>query len=99
MENNKKIINIDELEKISQMLFSKLKENIGNEIEVNKDFYWNISEEELYNPYDEPSNMTLGQLSDDIERINYVYKFSDEIVNYDLKRLSTIIQVLSLEVW
>lgn len=99
MENNKKIINIDELERISQMLFSKLKENIGNEIEVNKDFYWNISEEELYNPYDEPSNMTLGQLSDDIERINYVYKFSDEIVNYDLKRLSTIIQVLSLEVW
>jgi len=89
-------INIDEIQKITSLLLSKLKESKGNEIEINNDYYWDISSDELYNPYEEPKNITLGQLSDDLEEVQRLAKSDDAIV-YDLKRLGIILKALSIE--
>jgi hypothetical protein len=95
MDNNMKV-NIDDIEKITSLLLSKLKESKGNEIEINNDFYWDISEDQLYSPYEEPKNITLGQLSDDLEEVQRLAK-SDDAIIYDLKRVSQILKVLSIE--
>lgn len=89
-------VKISEIEKIALLLLSKLKESKGDEIELSNDFYWDISEEELYNPYEEPKNISLGQLSFDLEEIQRLDKADDAIV-YDLKRLSSILKALSDE--
>ena len=89
-------VNIEEIEKITLFLLSNLRLSKGNEIELNNDFYWEIQAEELYNPYEEPKNITLGQLSDDLEEIQRLNKSDDAIV-YDLKRLASILKALSLE--
>lgn len=89
-------VNIEEIEKIVSLLFSKLRESRGNEIELNNDFYWDISIEELYNPYEEPKNITLGQLSEDLDEIQRLNK-SDDAIAYDLKRLVSILIALSIE--
>ena len=95
MDNNMKI-SIDEIQKITSLLLSRLKESRGNEIEITNDYYWDISDEELYNPYEEPKNITLGQLSDDIEEIQRLIN-SDDAIMYDLKRLSVIFKAISIE--
>jgi hypothetical protein len=89
-------VNIEEIEKVVLLLLLKLRESKGNEIELNNDFYWEISDEELYNPYSEPKNITLGQLTNDLDEIQRLNKFDDAIV-YDLKRISSILKVLSIE--
>ena len=89
-------VNIDEIQKITSLLLLKLKKSVGNEIEINNDYYWDISNEELYNPYEEPKNITLGQLSDDLDEINRLLQFDDAIM-YDLKRITGILKTLSLE--
>ncbi|ACE06213.1 hypothetical protein Aasi_0842 [Candidatus Amoebophilus asiaticus 5a2] len=89
-------VKIDDIEKVTSLLLSKLKESKGNEIELNNDFYWDISEEELYNPYQDPKNITLDQLSDDLEEIQRLIK-SDDAITYDLKRLASILKALSIE--
>lgn len=89
-------VNIDEIQKITSLLLSKLKESKGNEIEISNDYYWDISQDELYSPYEEPKNVTLGQLSDDLEEVQRLIK-SDDAIMYDLKRLSNILKVLSIE--
>jgi hypothetical protein len=89
-------INIEEIEKIVLLLLSKLRESKGNEIVLNNDFYWDISLEELYNPYKEPQNITLGQLSDDLDEIQRLNK-SDGAIVYDLKRIASILKALSIE--
>lgn len=89
-------ISIDEIQKITSLLLSRLKESRGNEIEITNDYYWDISDEELYNPYEEPKNITLGQLSDDIEEIQRLIN-SDDAIMYDLKRLSVIFKAISIE--
>ena len=89
-------VSIEEIEKVVSLLLSKLRESKGNEIELNNDFYWDISAEELYNPYEEPKNITLGQLSDDLVEIQRLNK-SDDAIAYDLKRLASILKALSIE--
>lgn len=89
-------VNIKEMEKIASLLFSKLRESKGNEIELNNDYYWDISVDELYNPYEEPKNITLGQLSDDLNEIQRLDK-SDDAIPYDLKRFASILNALSTE--
>lgn len=89
-------INIDKLQWIITLLLLKLKEGKGNEIELENDFYWDISEKELYNPYEMPQNISLGQLSDDLEEVERLLK-SDDAISYDLKRVSNILKSLSIE--
>ena len=89
-------INIDELQKVTIFLLSKLKENSGEEIEISNDYYWSILDDELYNPYEKPTDLTLGQLSDDLEEIKRLIN-SDDAIMYDLKRLAVIFKAISIE--
>ena len=89
-------ISVDEIQKITSHLLSRLKESRGNTIEINNDYYWDISDEELYNPYEEPKNITLGQLSADIEEVQRLVN-SDNAIMYDLKRLAEIFKAISIE--
>ena len=89
-------ININDVEKITLLLFSRLRDNIGVELDVENDFYWDITEKELYNPYVEPKDITLGQLSDDWAELSRT-DFSENMIPYDLKRLASIIKALGIE--
>lgn len=89
-------ININDLEKIILLLLHKLKESKGNEIELNNDFFWDIPSDELYNPYEDPKNITLGQLTDEVNEIMRLMK-ADEAIAYDLKRVASILTALSIE--
>ncbi len=89
-------VNIDEIQKIAFLLFAKLKESNGVEIELKSDYYWCFVEEEIYNPYDDPKNLTLGQLSDDLNELHNSL-LSDDLVSYDLRRLARILEALSIE--
>ena len=89
-------VNIEQIESITMLLLLKLRESKGNEIELNSDFYWDVSKEELYNPYEKPKNITLGQLSDDLDELQRLSK-SNNAIAYDLKRVASIIKALSIE--
>lgn len=90
-------IKIDELQKITTILLSKLKERKGNEVEIESDFYWDISSTQLYKPYSDPSDISLGQISDDIKEVRRLLNSEDESIPYDLKRIAEIIKVLGIE--
>jgi len=89
-------VNIDQLTEVTQLLLSRLRERAGNDIELSNDYYWDISSEQLYNPYAEPKDLTLGQLSFDIEKVQNLDP--EHIISYDLKVVSEIFKALSNEV-
>lgn len=90
-------IKIDEILEIVTLLLLKLKNEKGNEIELDSDFYWDISSDKLYNPYNEPNDLSLGQLSDDLAELYRLSKSRDKAIAYDLKRIAEILKVLSIE--
>ena len=89
-------IKISEIETTVSLLLTMLKDSIGEEIALDNDYYWEILSEDMYNPYVEPTNFTLGQLSDDITEIRRL-KTTGDAIGYDLKRISRILNALSFE--
>ena len=87
-------VNIDEIEKIALLLLAKLKQSNGVEIDLKSDYYWCFDQEEIYNPYDDPKNITLGQLSDELNELKNILHSGDALA-YDLKRLARILEALS----
>jgi hypothetical protein len=87
-------IRISDIENITLLLLSKLRAEVGEDVVVSKDFYWDIPQEEIYNPYEEPKNLTLGQLSDEYDEILRLKRTGDDAMAYDLKRLSAILRIL-----
>ena len=88
------LVKINEIQQIVNLILSKFKDRLGNDIEIDNDFYWDIPSDELYNPYIEPKNIGLGQLSSDLEEVKRFITHDDPIP-YDLKRVATILIALS----
>lgn len=91
------LININEIERITSLLLSKFREIKGDEVELNNDYYWDISDDELYNPYEIPKNITLGQLSFDLESIQRLKITNSDAISYDLIKVASILKALSIE--
>lgn len=89
-------VEIAKIKLVLDILLNKIEEYNGNSLDLNVDFYWDISFNEIYNPYEEPKNISLGQLSDDLDVINKLSDNHDKIVAYDLKRIAEIIKAISL---
>ena len=87
-------MDIDTLERAFQLIFSHLQKNQINSIEVDKDFYWDISSQERYNPYQDPKDLSLGQLSSDWEEIQKIALGEKEPTGYALLWLSSLLRFL-----
>jgi hypothetical protein len=88
-------VKINELEQVLNMLLTELREQNGAEIAIEKeDFYWAIPQESLYNPYEKPQELMLGQLSDDLEHLHKLATHELPTVRNDFVKLSAIFQMI-----
>lgn len=85
-------IRVAELRRASAVLFDYLEQTGCDEIELDQDHYWSIPIEELYSMYSAPVNLTVGQLSEDLENVRAVVEGRRAYVNYALVWLSTILR-------
>lgn len=70
-------------------------EKLGYEqVEIPFEYYWNIPQEVRYDPYQEPKQFTLGQLSDNWEGLKQILEGERDPVVYDLVWLSTILRAI-----
>ena len=88
-------INLDELQKSVLVLISKFKERAGTSIDLKNDYYWDIDAKELYNPYQEPRDFALWQISFDWEHLKKINP--DEAIPYDFEKVANILKALSNE--
>jgi hypothetical protein len=89
-------VKISEIEFIVALLLNKLKENLGDEITSDSDYYWENSPDEVYDPHKKPKDFTLGQLSDDMQELRRLSNSKDSI-KYDLNIISRILKAISIE--
>lgn len=60
-------IDIYKIEIIFNLIINKLKSDGIHKIFLDDDFYWNIQSNLLYDPYNEPNQFDMGQLSEDYD--------------------------------
>ncbi|MFC1894872.1 hypothetical protein ACFLYH_02890 [Candidatus Dependentiae bacterium] len=87
-------INMTDLRVLCQKILTQTENTIGNNIEVNFDYYWNVIYEEKYDFDSDSPKIVTGSFVDDWnslkKNINTGSKFS--IVDFD--RLGNVIRIL-----
>jgi len=91
-------IRVSELRLLTEILFTHLEELEKDEITISHDYYWAISDEERYNPYEKPSDLTIGQLTDDWQELQQILVSENEPISYALVWLSSILRCIGEDV-
>jgi transcriptional antiterminator len=95
-------IDIDQLEQALKTLIDELRKRKGNIINIEQpiDYYWSVTEEDLYNPYENPKELTLGQLSDDLQEMHKIAQKQTEPVSYNFVKMSSLMAMIGYKtVW
>ena len=92
-------VKVSELRTLCTMLLDHLEKIHGESVNLNVDYYWNIPKEERYNPHEEPRNLNLGQLSEDLSFLKGFLTNEHEPITYGLVWLSTILTAAGEEIF
>ena len=87
-------INVEDLRSVSNILLDHIKENGYEVIEIQEDYYWNIPKQEKYNNFEDPSNLDIGQLSDDWNELQKLLSSQKDPLAYHLVWLAAILRVI-----
>jgi hypothetical protein len=87
-------ISVSELRKISDMLFTHLENGGRHTIEVRHDYYWFVPAEHRYHPYQEPTGLRLGQVTDDWKQLQKIIRRESEPTSYALVWLSSLLSAV-----
>ena len=87
-------VDLKTLENATRLIFKSLEEKGIKDIEIEKDFYWNIDKDEKYNPYTNPKKLDLGQISDNWLEIQKISNQETFPIPYSLVWLASIYRIM-----
>jgi len=87
-------INITDLRRITLRLYDHLEQRGVHSLDPRQDYYWSIPREERLDVTKEPTQHTLGQLSDDLAELARIGDGDMEPVGYALVWLSSVLREL-----
>lgn len=85
-------VNVAELQTALNAVLSHIVESGHETVQLDGDYYWFVPEASRHNPYQEPSSLTLGQLTDDWAEIKKILDGSADPLAYSLVWLSSILR-------
>ena len=87
-------LNLSDLYAVSEKLFLHLEKQGLEVIDIPVDYYWNIPREQLYNPYEDPSDLDLGQLTDNWSELQKILESENEPLAYYFVWLAAIMRAV-----
>lgn len=91
-ESKNLIVSLEDIEKAVQLLLRHLKEQQITHAEIPEDYYWDIPDEDRYEPAKTPTDLSLGQLSEDWERVQQILKGDAPPVGYALVWVASLLR-------
>jgi hypothetical protein len=85
---------LDDLQEIFTLLVQNIKEKGIKTINLEVDYYWNIPQPQIYDPYQKPLELDLGQLSDDWNELRKILTTQKEPLGYHLVWLAAILRAV-----
>jgi hypothetical protein len=85
-------VEIETLQKALEIVFTHLKQHGVKAVEIEEDFYWNVPSAAVYDPLNAPTDMDLGQLSDDWSRLQSITRDESIAVGYSLVWAASILR-------
>jgi hypothetical protein len=85
-------VTTDELRRACEVLLSHLEKSGHSSIDISTDYYWNVPQGQRHDPYQQPTELDMGQLSDDWSDLRAILNGSKEPMAYALVWLSSILR-------
>lgn len=85
-------VQIHELRAMADQLLSTLEQTGVSAIELKQDYYWSVPAEDLYDPYKSLHDLTLGQLSDDLQELRSIQSGTTPPLPYALVWLASLLR-------
>jgi len=83
---------VDLLRRASELLLNHLESVEGDAIMLDKDYYWTVAQEQLYDAYNEPSTFTVGQLSECLENLERLVEDPSRSTSFALVWLADLMR-------
>lgn len=87
-------VKLNILEEAVITIFNEMREQGVDNIDLDSDFYWNVPSESIYDAYNEPAQLDIGQLEDDYA-ILYEATEKSLLVRHNLKNIAAILRYLA----
>lgn len=83
---------VSELRQVANSLFDHLEAEGQHEFDIEDDYYWKISAEQLYDPTKDPTDFGLEQLTDNWQSLSRVRSGETEPIAYHLVWLAAFLR-------
>lgn len=87
-------IDLDELVRVLGILVQHLKDQQKSFVEVPDDYYWEMNEAQLFDPTRTPSDFSMGQLTEDWQRLSQIASGEAPPIGYALVWLGSILRAI-----
>lgn len=63
---------LEVLRQATQVILDQMEDSGVSELTLDKDYFWSIPPDEAYDVYNEPSNLTVGQLTECLDNLKVI---------------------------
>ncbi|MDF6066846.1 MULTISPECIES: hypothetical protein [Streptomyces] len=92
--DNSPQIPLDQLRRAFELALQHVEASTGNAVTLEHDYFWSTPGDELYDVPNEPSTLTIGQLSESWQHLEDLLAHEDRAVGYHLIWLADVIRAI-----
>ena len=85
-------IDVGELRRAANILLDHLEATGRGNIDIQNDYYWSIDPEQRYNVYAQPTDLSVGQITDDWAEVRAIANGEKEAIGYGLTWLASVLR-------
>jgi hypothetical protein len=90
-------IPVDQLRQVFELLVSHVAGNSAADLPVGQDYFWSIPSPERYDVYNQPSELTIGQVSESWGNLSGLLEDESKTLGYGLVWLSDVLRAIGDE--
>lgn len=87
-------VSIDTLRRAAQILLNHVEEAAGATVAIDTDMFWSITSDQRNNVYTEPTEFTIGQVSESLENLNRLVDDPSSATSFALVWLADTMRVV-----
>jgi len=90
-------VQVDELRRVFELLMAHVAKNNVGQLATSRDYFWSIPTPDRYDVYKEPSEFTIGQVSESWENLRGMLEDRSRVLGYGLVWLADVLRAIGDE--
>ncbi|MEU8464539.1 hypothetical protein [Streptomyces sp. NPDC029003] len=87
-------IPLDRLRHVFELALQHIEASAGSTVALERDYFWSVPGDELYDVPNEPRTITIGQLSESWQHLEDLLADPDRVVGYHLVWLADVLRAI-----